>query len=251
MVMSDEEVHAVLFDMSGTLHPQTQTARAVASNLTFMKDMFHLEHSMDYISATVRAAMVAAMEHRLSQSFYLLADVYREGRRNALRELGAEVTDEELDLMLEHQRIAHAREASPQEGADELLASLRAAGIRIGIVSVNDERDLSLLVDACGLRQHLDFVLSSEAARSCKPDPAVFQLAVDLAGVPAAQTVFVGDMPEMDVVGANRAGMRSVLLMQESGYYPHFASDETASRPDYTLSHLNEFESVVLGRRSS
>ena len=248
MVMSDQPVRAVLFDMTGTLHSQTQLGQAVAINLATMREMLGIDHPVDDMVQALRAAMAAAFKRFMAVPFYLTADVYREGYSHGLQSLGVACTAAQMELIIEDFRHAAARTVSPQEGAVELLTSLRSAGIRTGVVSVNDERDLDMLIDSCGFRERLDFVLSSEAARSCKPDEAVFLQAMELTGVPAARTVFVGDMPAMDIVGANRAGMRSVLLTQEAGFVPQIGEGQAAETPDYTLSHLREFGPAVLGR---
>lgn len=103
-----------------------------------------------------------------------------------------------------------------------------------------------MMVDACGFRGDLDFILSSEAARSCKPDSVIFLRALDLAGVPATQAVFVGDTPGADIVGANRVGMRSVLT-QETGFLPGLDGNDEAMQPDYVIGHLSDFVPSVLG----
>ena len=45
-----------------------------------------------------------------------------------------------------------------------------------------------------------------------KPDPRIFQLALDAMGIAAADAWYVGDMPGIDVVGARAAGLFPVLM---------------------------------------
>jgi HAD superfamily hydrolase (TIGR01509 family) len=94
----------------------------------------------------------------------------------------------------------------------ETLQELRARGLHLGIVSNIDEDDLQHLIDLGGLRACFDSLLSSEAAASCKPDARIFSLALERAGCTPEEAVFVGDSVPQDVAGANRAGLRSVLL---------------------------------------
>ncbi len=46
-----------------------------------------------------------------------------------------------------------------------------------------------------------------------KPEPAMFRAIIDAAGIPAADTVVVGDNPASDIVGARRAGCASILVL--------------------------------------
>ena len=59
---------------------------------------------------------------------------------------------------------------------------------------------------------HLETAWSGGAARSCKPDGGIFREALRRAGCAPAEALFVGDTPDHDVLGANRAGLCSVLL---------------------------------------
>ena len=46
-----------------------------------------------------------------------------------------------------------------------------------------------------------------------KPEPAMFRAIIEAAGVPAAETVVVGDNPASDIAGARRAGCASILVL--------------------------------------
>ena len=63
-----------------------------------------------------------------------------------------------------------------------------------------------------GVAAHFDSILSSESARSCKPHGGIFAQALERAGCSPEEALFVGDSRLADVAGANRAGLRSVLL---------------------------------------
>jgi FMN phosphatase YigB (HAD superfamily) len=68
------------------------------------------------------------------------------------------------------------------------------------------------MVDLAGVREFFDSLLSSEAAQACKPAAPIFAEALRRAGCAAEEAMFVGDTLAQDVAGANRAGMRSVLI---------------------------------------
>jgi HAD superfamily hydrolase (TIGR01549 family) len=93
----------------------------------------------------------------------------------------------------------------------ETLVEFKARGLLLGLIT-NANLEMLKLYHELGLDQHLDFVATSEEAAAEKPDPAIFQLALDKAGVSAGEALHVGDQYEMDVVGAIGAGMRAVLL---------------------------------------
>jgi putative hydrolase of the HAD superfamily len=93
----------------------------------------------------------------------------------------------------------------------EVLARLRAAGFVLGVVSNADVRVASFL-EYAGLASAFDFVIDSTLVGVEKPDPRIFQLACERAGVTPAEAAHVGDVYEIDVVGARLAGVTPILF---------------------------------------
>ena len=58
-----------------------------------------------------------------------------------------------------------------------------------------------------GIGVEVECVIDSGAVGVSKPDPRIFQIALDAIGVAAADAWYVGDMPGIDVVGARAAGL--------------------------------------------
>jgi HAD superfamily hydrolase (TIGR01509 family) len=97
-----------------------------------------------------------------------------------------------------------------------LLASLRARGLRTAIVS-NTPWGSPAQAWRAELARH-NLLAAVDAAVFCtdvgyrKPHPAPFERALSLLGVRPAEAVFVGDDPRWDVAGAQRAGLRPILV---------------------------------------
>ena len=99
-----------------------------------------------------------------------------------------------------------------------VLESLRARGLVLGVVSNADGRIASDLAQN-GLGAHFGTVIDSHVVGVEKPDPAIFHLALAALGMTAAESLYVGDVFGIDVVGARRAGLDAVLL-DTLGQYP-------------------------------
>ena len=91
------------------------------------------------------------------------------------------------------------------------LHQLKGAGYRLGVVSNSDGRVAAALA-AVGFGGLFEVIVDSKIAGVEKPDPRIFQAALDTMGIPAADALYVGDLYDVDVVGARRAGMAVVLL---------------------------------------
>jgi len=110
-------------------------------------------------------------------------------------------------------RLHHERHlwSGQHPGTRGGLERLRGAGWRLGVVSNSDGRAEEALV-ASGLRDCFEVVIDSQLVGFEKPDPRIFEAALARMGLQAADTLYVGDIYEVDVVGARRAGMPVVLL---------------------------------------
>jgi putative hydrolase of the HAD superfamily len=103
-------------------------------------------------------------------------------------------------------------------GARDGLRALADTGLRLGVVSNADgliserlrEHELAQVGPGVGVR--IECVIDSGAVGVMKPDPRIFELALDAMGLDAADAWYVGDMPAIDVVGARRAGLHPVLM---------------------------------------
>jgi FMN phosphatase YigB (HAD superfamily) len=98
------------------------------------------------------------------------------------------------------------------------------------------------MVRSLELEPHFDHWTSSEEAKSCKPDPGIFDLALSKCGLSANEVMFVGDSREHDVKGAHRAGMRAVLISEEGGRSPLDIGD---AEPDHVIGALSELMDLV------
>jgi HAD superfamily hydrolase (TIGR01509 family) len=133
--------------------------------------------------------------------------------RYLLEELGA-VDAGLVDVMTEWRRRYNApvglwTVAEPE--AAEALALVRESGRVAGVVS-NSNGTIRGILERLDLARYLDFVLDSYEEGLEKPDPRLFQRALARAGVDAAEAAYIGDLYSVDVVGARRAGLRTVLM---------------------------------------
>ena len=89
-------------------------------------------------------------------------------------------------------------------------------------------------IDLLEIEQHFPFILISESVGVWKPDPLIFQMALEIAGVHPDEAIYVGDSPVADVPGARAAGMRSVWINRAGA---EWTGDEP---PHVEIRDLNE-----------
>jgi len=103
-------------------------------------------------------------------------------------------------------------------GVRESLERLRAAGLKLAVVS-NSEGTIEQMLVEIDLRDLFETVLDSSVVGFTKPDPRIYRLALDRLGVGAAEAIMVGDSPSADVDGAQAAGIRAALI-DPYDFYP-------------------------------
>jgi putative hydrolase of the HAD superfamily len=99
-----------------------------------------------------------------------------------------------------------------------VLEQLQRAGVVLGVVSNWDSR-LPRLLATLGLDRYFDAVVVSHLEGLEKPDARLFRRALAALGADPWQTVYVGDVPELDLAGGRAAGL-DVLLVDRRGRHP-------------------------------
>ena len=118
--------------------------------------------------------------------------------------------DQVLDFLeTEHKRHNLWRVMRPS--TPQVLSNLRAQGLQLGVVSNSDGRIFSIL-DRCGIANFFQVIVDSHDVGVEKPDPRIFQFALDKLQARPEQTIYVGDIYSIDIVGAERARLQPVLI---------------------------------------
>lgn len=105
-----------------------------------------------------------------------------------------------------------------RSGTFEALDKLRAAGLKLAIVS-NAEGQVEGDARRFGLAPYFDAIIDSQVVGVAKPDPRIFRIAMERLGVGPEQTRFAGDIYSIDMVGAKAAGIEGSLIDRMELYH--------------------------------
>jgi HAD superfamily hydrolase (TIGR01509 family) len=111
-------------------------------------------------------------------------------------------------------------------GVPEALERLKRRGLRLAVVSNSDGTCAKSLEEA-GLLRYLSFVIDSADVGVEKPDPRIFEIALDRCGADPRRTLYIGDLYHADVVGARGAGLHA-LLLDPYGDWPQMDCERAA-----------------------
>ena len=127
------------------------------------------------------------------------------------------------------------------DDALELLDGLNQLDLPVVCVSNADTLDIESAIRLHGLR--FDALITSQMARSYKPDARIFQYAAEKIGVDLTRVMHVGDSLHSDIDGAKRLGMTATWISREERIF-----DVGQAEPDYTIRTLRELPALLSGR---
>ena len=136
-----------------------------------------------------------------------------------LEELGVDrsaATDAALAELHAYHEASNLWELVPK-GVLPALSALRDRGLHLTVVS-NANGRLAALLERVNLAASFDCVLDSHDEGVEKPDPRIFEIALERSGASRDSTIHVGDLYQVDVLGARAAGLRGVLFDQQGLY---------------------------------
>jgi putative hydrolase of the HAD superfamily len=161
------------------------------------------EVSDDRLERALRAEMAYYRDHA--------HEARDEASLAALRERAAGIVSDQLGIEVTAAELVDAIRFDAYPDAIPALSELRERGLSLVAVS-NWDCSLPAVLERCGLGELLDGAVSSAAAGARKPDPAIFEPALELAGCAPEEALHVGDTAEVDVEGARAAGIRPLLI---------------------------------------
>jgi putative hydrolase of the HAD superfamily len=196
-----ERIRAVLLDALGTLVHFEPPAPLLRSEL---RERLGIEVTAEAAEAAIRDEIAYYRSHlHEGRDPDSLADLRRRSAEAMRPALGVDA--DLTDVLLASLRFRAYPDAAPA------LTTLRSRGLAIVVVS-NWDHSLHERLAETGLAPLVDGAVASAELGPAKPERAIFERALELAGAGAGEALHAGDSPREDVEGALAAGMRAVLV---------------------------------------
>jgi putative hydrolase of the HAD superfamily len=190
----------VLFDFFGTLTTSVQTSERDAA-AAILAEALGAEHR--------------ALVDVLNDSFYERASGRWGDMAESLRRVagacGITPTADQVDTACRIRMENEQAFTRLRPEAEPVLAGLAAAGVPVGVLS-DCTHELPVVWPTLPVARHVRAATFSVEEGRHKPDPALFELALDRMGVGPADCLYVGDGGSNELTGATAVGMTAVLL---------------------------------------
>lgn len=151
---------------------------------------------------------------------------------------------EELSFLYDYERVENLRKPRLKE----TIATLSERGIRMGIVSnIISTSLVPHILNEYGISAYMECIVMSSSTGIRKPDPRIFEIAMEQMGVTAAETGYVGDTISRDVLGARNARLGLAVQIEN----PSIAHRDVnfrgpdAPKPDCLIRELYELLDIV------
>ncbi|WP_025771810.1 HAD-IA family hydrolase [Thioalkalivibrio sp. HK1] len=210
------EKKAVLLDAAGTL---IDVARPVGETYAEIASQFGSKADEAAVSRAFRRAWstmppLAFPDREASDLEAAEYDWWRELVERTFGQVGGVADlDACFERLFDHYADPGAWRVFPE--VEETLRMLRKRDIALAVVSNFDSR-LPPLLEALGLAPFFQAIVHSSTAGAAKPARKIFDLALALVGVEAAQALHVGDSPTADLQGAHAAGIDALLIRRDN-----------------------------------
>ncbi len=198
---------AILLDMDDTIFDHALTSRAALQRLratepilrrrTLMELWKEYGRLLEEVHPEVLAGRMS-IDRARTQRFLRLTEF-----------CGGRITEQEAKEFSRRYRSQYRKLRRAVPGAPELLRRLHGRAV-IGIVTNNQVAEQYEKLAYLGIRDSIDFLVVSEGVGVAKPEPRIFEIALERAGAAPKEAVMLGDSWVSDVLGARAAGVRAV-----------------------------------------
>ena len=220
-------VRGVLFDLDDTLFDHEHATVQALTCLRVEHSAFGVWTAVEFLER--HSVVLEAMHLEVLAGRVSIESAREERFRRLLVDAGHTEASTHARGIAGRYRAAYEAAWRPIQGAKDLLAAGRNAGVPIAIVTNNLVAEQQLKLRRCGLDTLVDALVTSEETGAAKPDARMFRVALDRLGIEASEAVMIGDAWGTDIEGALAAGIRPIWFNWRRSPSPNQAIAEVPS----------------------
>ncbi|MFC6766462.1 HAD family hydrolase [Natrinema soli] len=208
---ADGEWEAVFWDIGGVILALDSVQAAHADFIADVLERREVDATVEEAIDTWRSTVGDYFRERDGTEFRSARDGYHRGVEA--------IVGEEIPRADWQPRFDEVVRASiePIPGAVETIERLAERDLHVGVISDVDDAEGREMLERFGVREHFDSITTSEEVGRTKPDPAMFETALEKAGVDPERSLMIGDRYDHDVKGAADMGMHGVAFGADDG----------------------------------
>ncbi|BBI34303.1 HAD family hydrolase [Cohnella abietis] len=217
-------IKAIIFDLDNTILDRTSTfIRFTNAFLSYFFD--HLEKPDDIFNRII----------------HLDQDGYKD-KQELFSELLEELpwkTKPSLTELMEFYSTEYVSSAVLMEQAREIVQHARKK-YKTGLITNGKTLIQYGKIDQLGIRDDFDLIIVSEEAGVKKPDPRIFEMALQQLELSPEECVYIGDHPVNDIEGAAKIGMKTIWMKVNQPW-----KDGIATKPLHQIDKLGALYELI------
>ena len=226
MTRAHPDIDAVLFDLDNTLLDRD------TGFLRFCQELFHTSGVMGqtHTEEEAVALMVSFDASGLRSRHDMFNDIIRQWPG----------VFQDVEQAMQVYLASYPRMLVLDASTRALLEDLQDRGVPCGIVTNGGSIMQMNKIRESGLEGLVQSIVISEEVSVAKPDRRIFERALADIGANPLTTMFVGDNPDADILGAKEVGMHAAWI-HHGRQWPY-----EGQPPDHILGHVSEVRDIVL-----
>jgi len=239
-------IKAVLFDFGGVLLDDLSGMTVTEATIMILKSMrINVTESMmkafkEYEEENIKKTLSTLIESRIED---IVSDILTIAKVPVSNELVNKIISF-FEANLKYRLRPNAK---------IVLAKLKKKNMKIGLLSNTFSDFPRKILAKEGLIHLFDTIVLSRDIGYRKPHPVIFKTALQRLRTSPKETIFIGDLMEIDIAGARNVGMIAILMKSKESkwrdivekYAPKFGENAT---PDYVISDLMEIFEIIKDR---
>jgi len=232
---SKNKLKAVLFDLDDTLFDRDKSQiEIIRTIVNKYKDLFKGIEEEKIIKTFLESDRIATKEFEDGGNIDEVR-VMRSERFFEMLGLSTELANEMTTIYLNLYPTLNI----PVENAELVLKNLEEK-FQLGIVSNGSLEIQNSKLETLNIKHYFECIILSEEVGFRKPDPRIFWVATNSLSVDSNECLYIGDLIEVDVLGAKNAGMLSCWFNRREAQIA-----ESNVRPDYEIKNLRELLDIL------
>jgi HAD superfamily hydrolase (TIGR01509 family) len=220
------KIKAAFFDQDGVIIDTERDGHRVSFNMTFKEFGFSDEWDVDYYHELLQ---IAGGKERMKHHW-------------KTRGFSKPLTEEEIDSLVKemHKRktalfveLIETGKLPLRPGIHRFMKELMQEGIKIGVCTTSNEKAARAITGKVLSDIHFDIVLAGDVVQHKKPDPEIYNLALNRLGLTPEQCFVIEDSKN-GVKAAKAAGMKTIVTTN------HYTEKEDLEAGDVIVSSLGD-----------
>ncbi len=233
---------AVIFDLDSTL-TDTHRYPFVAIEWLLRKSGVNTEDVRDSFLRNIFTRYTTAIQTIVEGApFRYASEIVRTAMRNSLEDIDQPIDQAILDEATERFKALHLELSVTREGVTEILESLKAKGIKLGVLTNSFAGHARIILTKLQLIHFFSSIIDCGDVNAFKPMKAPFEKVLDELDVQVSKALYIGDEYYADMVGAKSVGMTTVWVNHRNRSLEDQATKYGISTiPDFVLDAITEF----------